>query len=137
MSTLCAPAAAGPSGQPGSPQGELEAALQRLEQQLDQLQAALGTRDGTAIQQQAAALQHALALLADRGTRTARSGDAPPLRQRLARANAQVAAQRDALARAGAVLERAIGVLVPGADPAVYSARGVPSHTRSAASIAA
>ncbi|MBE7417791.1 MAG: hypothetical protein HS128_08530 [Ideonella sp.] len=134
MATLRSPAP--PAGQP-APHGELEAALQRLEQQLDQLQAALGTREGPEIQQQAVALQHALARLVDHGTQAARRGDALPPRWRLARTGAQVAAQREALARAGAALDRAIGVLVPGADCAVYSARGVPGHVRSAASISA
>jgi hypothetical protein len=54
-------------------------------------------------------------------------GVPPPMRLRLAHASAQVARQREALARATAALDRAIEVLMPGAHPAhrsVYSASG-------------
>lgn len=125
------------SAQADPPHGGFEAALLRLEQQLEALQAALGTRDGAAIQQQAAAVQQALTQLIEQRTGAARHDAAPAMRQRLARAVAQVGAQRDALARAGAALDRAIAVLVPGAGEAIYSARGLASPARSAASIAA
>ena len=46
------------------------------------------------------------------------------LRRRLALAGAQVAAQRDALARATAALDRAIDVLMPSPGTALYSAGG-------------
>ena len=49
----------------------------------------------------------------------------PLLRSRLARAGGQVAAQREALARATASLDRAIDVLIPRAPAAnLYSAGG-------------
>ena len=43
------------------------------------------------------------------------------LRRRLARTSSQVAAQRDAVARASQALDRALDVLIPSAEPvAVY-----------------
>lgn len=48
-----------------------------------------------------------------------------PLRRRLARAGGQVAAQREALARATASLDRAIDVLIPSsASATLYSSHG-------------
>ncbi len=62
----------------------------------------------------AAELHRALAAAVDHFSRAARSGGVPPaLRQRLALASGQVAAQREALARATASLDRAIDVLMP------------------------
>ena len=50
----------------------------------------------------------------------------PQLRQRLALASGQVAAQRESLARASAALDRAIDVLLPSPAPRVaYSAAGL------------
>jgi hypothetical protein len=59
-------------------------------------------------------------------TRAARHGAVPaPLRHRLALAGGQVAAQREALARATASLDRAIDVLIPRHAPkSFYSAAG-------------
>ena len=59
-------------------------------------------------------------------TRAAREGGVPStLRRRLALASAQVAAQREALARATAALDRAIDVLLPDHPMhAVYGAGG-------------
>jgi hypothetical protein len=59
------------------------------------------------------------------------------LRRRLALASAQVASQRDALARATAALDRAIDVLMPGHGAALYSASGTQAVRRSASSIEA
>ena len=117
---------------------DLEALLQRLEHHLDALQSSLSTRDMPGIESHAAELQRALSQAAQRFTRAARRGDASlPLRRRLGLASAQVAAQRDALARASAALERAIDVLMPGAGSALYSPNGAPLHLRSAGSLQA
>jgi hypothetical protein len=62
----------------------------------------------------------------------ARRGGPPlPLRRRLGLASAQVAAQRDALARASAALDRAIDALMPQPGSMLYSASGAPHPRRS------
>ena len=109
--------------------GALERPLQTVEAQLAALAQALHQQDTQAIDHAAAALHQALAQAVDHFTRAARNGGVPPaLRQRLAMAGGQVAAQREALARATASLDRAIDVLLPrhGAGPAqaLYSAAG-------------
>jgi len=48
-----------------------------------------------------------------------------------------VAAQRDALARATAALDRAIDVLMPGQGSALYSQSGAPHPRRSRSSVEA
>jgi ATP-dependent exoDNAse (exonuclease V) alpha subunit len=107
----------------------LEDAVASIEQRLGALGAALRERDAPAIEQQALELQRALAGAVQRFTHAARlpDGVSPALRQRLALAGGQVAAQRESLARATAALDRAIDVLMPGAAgrPAAYGARGV------------
>jgi hypothetical protein len=78
-------------------------------------------------------LHTALAAAVDHFARAAKAGGVPPsMRRRLALAGGQVAAQREALARATASLDRAIDVLLPRlpAQPALYSAGG--NTTRSA-----
>jgi hypothetical protein len=118
--------------------GELEAVLQRVEQHLDDLQAALSARDMPCIELHAAELQRALTNAMERFMQAARRGGSPLLlRRRLALASAQVASQRDALARATAALDRAIDVLMPGSMPALYSASGTAQHQRSAGSLKA
>lgn len=93
---------------------ELEPPLASLEQCLDGLGQALCRNDAAAIELQAAELHRSLARAVDHFTRAARQGGVPAvLRQRLALASGQVAAQREALARATASLDRAIDVLLP------------------------
>jgi hypothetical protein len=71
-----------------------------------------------------------LAGAVDQFGRAARHGPIPaPLRRRLMHAGAQVAAQREVLARATASLDRAIDVLLPAPAPGVYSAAGAASRT--------
>lgn len=116
----------------------IEAALQRVQQPLDALQASLAARDLPGIEQHANELQRALTRALDDFSRAARRGGLPlPWRQRLTMATAQVSAQRDALARASAALGRAIGVLMPGHGSAVYSASGNPQHLRGGTSLEA
>jgi hypothetical protein len=105
---------------------ELEAPMVSLEERLAGLSSALRTRDAERIESEAAALHRALASAVDQFGRATRRGPIPaPLRQRLMLAGAQVAAQREALARATASLDRAIDVLLPtGPASGVYSAGG-------------
>jgi hypothetical protein len=108
-------------------EAELEAPLAALEARLAAFSSALRNTDADATDRAAGELHAALAAAVDRFHRAAREGSIPrALRQRLALASAQVAAQREALARATASLDRAIDVLMPrGAAPAaLYSASG-------------
>lgn len=92
----------------------LEATLSRVEGHLANLGAALSSRDLSAIGQHGNGLHLALTQAIDRFTLAAKQGSVPePLRRRLAQASALVAAQREALARATAALDRAIDVLLP------------------------
>lgn len=105
----------------------LEAPLAAVEDGLNALSVALHRQDAPAVERVAAELHCALAAAVDHFGRAARSGGVPPtLRRRLALAGGQVAAQREALARATASLDRAIDVLLPRlpAQPALYSAGG-------------
>ena len=93
---------------------ELERPLQAVEDSLAALGVALTRQDARAVDEVAAQLHAALAAAIDHFARAARSGGVPPqLRQRLATASGQVAAQREALARATASLDRAMDVLMP------------------------
>jgi hypothetical protein len=107
---------------------DLERPLQAVEDQLTALALALHRHDAEAVDCAAAALHQALAAAVDHFSRAARSGGVPPvLRRRLALAGGQVAAQREALARATASLDRAIDVLLPRpaqAPAGLYSAAG-------------
>ncbi len=110
---------------------ELETPLAAVEGRLAALGAALYRHDAPAIEAEASELHRALAAAVDHFARAARNGGVPPpLRQRLALASGQVAAQREALARATAALDRAIDVLLPAPPGAallkgnVYGAAG-------------
>ena len=106
---------------------ELEPCLAALEDGLRGLASALCANDASAIEARAAELHRALARAVTQFSLAARTGGAPAaLRQRLAIASAQVAAQREALARATAALDRAIDVLMPDHPlHAVYGASGL------------
>jgi DNA-binding GntR family transcriptional regulator len=104
---------------------ELEAPLAEVENHLAELAQALRERDAARIEAASAALHRTLARAVERFGRAARQAPIPgPLRQRLMSAGAQVAAQREVLARATASLDRAIDVLLPAPAPGVYSAAG-------------
>ncbi len=105
---------------------ELERPLAAVEAQLGALAQALTQQDAEAVARAAADLHAALAAAVEQFTRAARNGGVPPpLRQRLALASGQVAAQREALARATASLDRAMDVLMPRqAASGLYSAFG-------------
>jgi predicted RNase H-like HicB family nuclease len=110
----------------------LEEALVHIEQALAGLHAALVGRDSVVIEREADKLHQALARAVGLFAQAARRGGLPPeLRHRLAHASAQVARQREALARATAALDRALDVLLPGshnpATPSLYGPAGGPS----------
>ena len=118
---------------------ELDAAVTLIEQRLSALGESLRHRDPLATEADANDLQRALAQAIQYFVQASREGGAPePMRQRLARVSAQVARQRETLARATAALDRAIDVLMPGAAPrALYSAQGLPELSSFGGSISA
>lgn len=106
---------------------DLDAAVSAVEQQLSGLAASLRLRDPLAAEAHANALQLALASAIDAFVAASRERKIPDrLRQRLARASAQVARLRETLARATAALDRVIEVLMPDAPArALYSEQGL------------
>lgn len=117
---------------------ELEQPLARVENQLVALAVALRTNDAPALEVAAHELHQALAAAVEHFRRAARQGATvpAPLRQRLAVASAQVAAQRQSLARATAALDRAIDVLIPSAGT-TYGAGGGSARAASTGSMLA
>jgi hypothetical protein len=115
----------------------LAGAVEGVERQLAALSTALREHDSHGVETEAARLHAALAAAVEHFSRAAREGGVPPvLRHRLALAGGQVAAQREALARATAAMDRAIDVLLPpatGGTAALYGARGLLGHERNAA----
>lgn len=106
---------------------DLETAVAAVESQLGALGSALQAQDAAATEDAATALHRALVAAVDRFGRTAGRGGVPPaMRRRLAQAGGQVAAQRDAVARATSVLDRAMDVLLPSPSPSagLYGAHG-------------
>lgn len=117
---------------------ELEQPLSAVEAGLAALGDALRRRDSAAIELHAAELHRALAQAVDCFAAAARHGAIPPeLRQRLTVAGGQVAAQREALSRAMAALDRAIDVLLPREGPVLYGAHGGAERTASGGAISA
>ena len=104
---------------------ELEVPLARVEARLGELTEALKADDPVALEAAASELHRALSSAVENFKLAARRGGVPaPMRQRLALASAQVAAQRESLARATAALDRAIDVLMPAPVVAGYGAGG-------------
>lgn len=105
----------------------LEEPLATLEDRLSALGLALQRSDADAVDNAGSELQRALAAAVEDFRLAARRGAVPaPLRRRLAEAGARVAAQREALARATASLDRAIEVLLPRpTGVSVYSSGGL------------
>ena len=117
---------------------DLETPLVAVEQRLAALGEALVQNNAQAIETEAAELHRALAAAISHFSRAAREGSVPPaLRQRLAVASGQVAAQREALARATAALDRAIDVLLPGMGTSVYAASGNAERSSASGSLLA
>lgn len=116
----CSAAASG-SDNPNPGGNDLESMLQRVEDELAALGAALHLHDGLAIEEHAHQLQRALEQAVSGFTLAARQGSIPaPLRSRLAQAGRCVAAQRESLARATIALDRAIDTLLPREPSAAY-----------------
>lgn len=101
---------------------DLESTLAAVEAELVALGHALTLKDPLATEAAANQLHQALALAMERFGQVARNGGVPPaLRRRLARTGGQVAAQRDAVARASTLLDRTLDLLIrpePSAHPA-------------------
>ena len=109
---------------------QLEPVLAAVEGRLAAFGEALRTHDSARIDLQAGELQRALATAADQFSWASRSGVVlSAWRVRLAMAGAQVAAQRESLARATAAIDRAIEVLLPAEGSALYSTHGNPQRT--------
>jgi hypothetical protein len=98
----------------------LDDALTLIETRVAALGAALRERDAAALEVATQTLQRTLAASIQRFAAAARAaGGVPlPLRRRIAMINTQVNVHREQLARASAALERALGVLSAGAQPA-------------------
>jgi hypothetical protein len=112
---------------------DLESALAAVEARLAELAEALKVHDADATELASNALHRALTVAVDRSGRAARNGGMPPaLRRRLAIAGGQVAALREAIARATVSLDKSIEILLPEATKApVYGAQGNPWRTTS------
>lgn len=104
---------------------ELEAALALVQQALSQ-------RDAAALEQHAGRVQLLMGRAIAQGQAQSRQGVLQPvLRQRLAIAGGQMAAQRELLGRATAALDRAIDVLMPAPPIALYGQGGKTLRQRS------
>ena len=90
--------------------------LDAVAQRLAALRAALADPGGDRLQAEAAALQRTLAAAIGPLRRQVQTGALDgEQRRRIARLSAEVATQREALARAAAAADRALGVLLPDA----------------------
>ena len=118
-------------------QADLEAPVLLVEQHLSELHQALQADDAHALELAASALHRSLTGAVEHFRAAAKRGSLPsPLRDRLALASARVAAQRQALARATASLDRAIDVLLPERST-TYAASGLNSRLKSAGAVSA
>jgi ABC-type transporter Mla subunit MlaD len=116
---------------------DLEAPVLLVEQNLSELHQALQADDIQALEQAASALHRSLTGAVEHFRAAAQRGALPsPLRDRLALASARVAAQRQALARATASLDRAIDVLLPERKP-TYAASGLAARFKSVGAVSA
>lgn len=101
---------------------ELEVPMRAVEDRLAALSQALHSQDAADVDRHASALHAALAAAVQHFSLAARQGGVPgPLRQRLARAGGQMAAQREALSRASSAMDRAMAVLLPDVPGATRS----------------
>jgi len=119
--------------------GGLESALGAVELRIAALGDSLTRPDPQATELAANELRAALGSAMSHFAQVARSGIVPPvLRRRLALASAQMAAQREALARATSALDQAMDILMPRATPAaVYTPYGASARTGTGKVIAA
>jgi hypothetical protein len=114
---------------------DLESALALAETELAALGLALKTHDAAAIETATLALRSALARVVDSGERAAGAGRLPAsVRRRLKAASSLMTAQRQAVARNGSSVDRAIGILLPVPEhgaAALYGAHGGAERERS------
>lgn len=120
---------------------DLEPLLVAIEHRLGDLARAMQADDANQVETAADALHRALSHAASHFAHAARQGGVPaPLRRRFAAAGAQVAVQRESLARATAALDRAMDALMPGMGTrpaAIYSSHGTASRERPGGCVAA
>jgi oligoendopeptidase F len=102
--------------------------LAELETALSLVQQALKQQDAALLEQQAVAVQRLMAEALDQARQQPIEAG---LRQRLAACGAQMAAQRQALFRATAALDRAIDVLMPREATGLYGESGRAVRQRS------
>lgn len=111
--------------------------LEQIELRLRGLSDALRGTDAAALDEAAIALRKALGqAIGDLRPAVTDSGISATLRNRILLAEAEVTAQREALARATAALERAIGLLLPN-TAAAYEASGSGQRPPSLGSVTA
>ena len=105
----------------------LEASLSAVELAIATLGQTLTQRDIAAVEAASTALHDTLRAAMSQFAQVARRGTMPvALRTRFALANAQIAAQREALVRATSLVEQHLEILIPRplAETSVYSASG-------------
>ena len=105
----------------------LETSLAAVELAIATLGQTLTQRDIAAVEAASTALHDAMRAAMAQFAQVAKRGTMPiALRTRFAMANAQVAAQRDALVRATSLVEQHLEILIPRplAETSVYSASG-------------
>jgi len=105
----------------------LEGSLSAVEQAVAALGQTLTQRDIAAVEAASTALHDAMRAAMTQFAQVARNGKMPAaLRTRFALANAQIAAQREALFRATSLVEQNLEILIPRptAETSVYSAPG-------------
>jgi hypothetical protein len=120
-----APAPAGNTPPPVA--SELEASLAAVELAIATLGQTLTQRDIAAVETASTALHDTMRAAMTQFAQVARRGKMPvALRTRFALANAQIAAQREALVRATSLVEQHLEILIPRplAETSVYSASG-------------
>ena len=111
--------------------------LEHIEDRLQRLSAALRGTDAVAIEEATLALRQVLGqAMSDLRPAIKGSGISATLRNRILLADAEVAAQREAVARAAAALDRAVNLLMPSQAPA-YDANGSAQRPGSLGSISA
>jgi hypothetical protein len=105
----------------------LEGSLSAVEQAIAALGQTLTQRDIAAVEAASTALHDTMRAAMTQFAQVARNGKMPAaLRTRFALANAQIAAQREALFRATSLVEQNLEILIPRpvAESSVYSAAG-------------
>ena len=116
-----------PATNPPTDTSALEASLSAVELAIATLGQTLTQRDIAAVETASTALHDTMRAAMTQFAQVARRGKMPvALRTRFALANAQIAAQREALVRATSLVEQHLEILIPRplAETSVYSASG-------------